>query len=121
MGGVRGVSAGASAHATAGIQGRGFHHLPRPFNRFHPTHFRFGGFRSHELGLFTGGPADYDYAADEDDYGPDAGDDIDNLHFRAQEPFGPGDIGRPPVRAEADAPYFSDRMDAWHGYEPQKW
>ena len=116
-----GASASAAGHATAGIQGHGFgfHHLPQPFNRFHPAHFRFGGFRSHQLGVFTGGAGDFDYATDEDDYGPDAGDDIDNLHFRVQEPFGPGDIGRPPMRAEADAPYKSDRMDTWPGYEPR--
>ena len=122
MGGMRGASAGATAHATAGSHGHGlgFHYgLPIPFNRFRPAHFRFGGFRSHQLGIFTGGAGDFDYATDEDDYGPDAGDDIDNLHFRAQEPFGPGDISRPPVRSETDVPYMSDRMDAWHGYEPQ--
>lgn len=118
MGGGRGVGFG---HATGGFRGHGFAfhtRLPRDFNRFHSPHFRFGGFRLHQLGLTTGGSADYDYASDEDDYGP-GGDDIDNLHFRAQEPFGPGDIGRPPGRAEADAPYMSDRMDARHGYEPQ--
>jgi hypothetical protein len=124
MGGMGGASASASAHATAGIHGHGFgfHHvLLRLTTRFHPTHFRFGDFRSHELGVFTGGAGDFDYASDEGDYGPDAGDDIDNLHFRVQEPFGPGDIGRLPVRAEADPPYMSDRIDPWHGYEPHDW
>jgi hypothetical protein len=124
MGGMGGPSASAAAHATVGLHGHGFGFrgfLPRPFNRFPSSHFRFGDFRSHQLGIFTGGSGDFDYATDEDDYGPDAGDDIDNLHFRVQEPFGPGDIGRPPVRAEADAPYMSDRMDPWHSYEPQAW
>jgi hypothetical protein len=116
--GMGGASASASAHATAGNHGHGFG-FRRPTIRFHSPHFRFGDFRSHELGVFMGGAGDFDYASDEGDYGPDAGDDIDNLHFRVQEPFGPGDIGRPPVRADADARYLSDRMEVWHGYGPQ--
>jgi hypothetical protein len=124
MSGMRVAAASTSPHATVSnhSHGFGFHHfLPGPSNGFLPTHFRFGDFRSHEVGLFTGGAGDFDYAAEEGGYGPDADDDIDNLHFRAQEPFGPGDIGRPPVRAEANAAYLSDRMDPWHGYEPQDW
>src|SRR5437016_584201 len=117
MGGMGGASPGAAAHASVGIHGHGFgfHHL-RLFHplHFHVTHFRFGGFRSHTVPVFTGGAGDFDYAADEEDYGPETGDDIDNLHFRVQEPFGPGDIGRPPVRAEEDAPYMSGRMAPWH-------
>ena len=116
-----GASVSASAHATTGGLGTGFHGFGRHgFVRFHQPNFRFGYFAPHRIIQSTGGYGDYDYAADEDDYGPYA-DDIDNLHFRAQEPFGPGDIGRPPVRAEEDAPYPSDRADPWHGYEPRDW
>jgi len=122
MGGMgAGASASASAHAGMHGHGFGFHHrfLP-PQNLFRRPDFDFGaGFRSRRLVETTGGYGDYDDAS-EDDYGSYAEDDIDNLHFRVQEPFGPGDIGRrPPVRAEGDAPDLSDRMDPWHGYEPE--
>lgn len=120
MGGMGSGSASVSGHATAGGHGFGFHGFGRHgFVRFHQPQFRFGDFALHRTNEFTGGYGDYD-DADEDDYGSD-GDDVDNLHFRVQEPFGPGDIGRPPVRAEADAPYLSDRADPWHGYQPQDW
>lgn len=120
MGGMGSGSASASGHATMGGHGFGFHGFGRHgFVGFHQPDFRFGDFASHRITVFTGGPGDYDYA-NEDDSGPYE-DDIDNLHFRVQEPFGPGDIGRPPVRAEEDAPYLSDRGAPWHGYEPQDW
>lgn len=119
MGGMGGApaSAFASAHASVGFHGRGFgfHHrfLP-PAYLFHQSHFDFGkGFRSHQPLEAAGG-----YGGD-DTYGPDADYDIDNLHFRVEEPFGPGDIGRrPPVREEGEGPYESDRMDPWHEYAP---
>jgi hypothetical protein len=116
MGGAR-ASAAASARASFHGRGFGFHHRFLAAFPFRQRKFDFGeGFRSHQLVEATGGYGDYDYASD-DDYGPYPGDDIDNLHFRVQEPFGPGDIGRrPPVRAEQEAPYVSDRMDPWHGY-----
>jgi hypothetical protein len=90
----------------------GFHHfLPRPTNQPH-AHFRFGrGFRSRSVS-FAGG------YGDEGSYGSD---DISELHFRVQEPFGPGDIGRPPVRAEEDGPYGPERMDPRQGDEPPHW
>jgi hypothetical protein len=122
MGGVGGASASAvaSSRASAGLRGIGFgfhHRFLAPTHLFHSPHLRFGaGFVSHRFEQVTGGYGDYDYGADADDYGP-YDDDIDNLHFRAQEPFGPGDIGRPP--AEEDAPYVSERMGSWRGYQPQ--
>ena len=122
MGGMGGASARVSVHSFAGIHGHGFgfHHR---FHQFREPDFHFGaGFRSHRLVEVTGGYGDYDYAS-ENDYGPYGDDDdIDDLHFRVQEPFGPGDIGqRPPVRAEGEGPYLSDRMDPWHGYGPEGW
>lgn len=122
---VGGAGASASASAHAGFHGPGFafHYrfLP-PSHLFRQPDFRFGeGFRSRRFAEAAGGYGDYDYASD-DGYGPYEEDDIDNLHFRAQEPFGPGDIGsRPPVRAEEDAPYVSDRTDPWHGYQSRDW
>ena len=115
MGTVGGGMAAGSAHANVGLHGHGFgfhHFLPRPTNQFHRPHFRFAGFGSHRVASVAGGYGDYDEAYD---------DDIGNLHFRVQEPFGPGDIGRPPVRAEADAPYDSERMKPWDGYGPGEW
>jgi hypothetical protein len=35
-----------------------------------------------------------------------------------QEPFGPGDIGRPPARGEGDGPNITERMDPSHGHVP---
>jgi hypothetical protein len=118
-----GASAAAFSHANAGARGHGFgfhHRFLGPTHLFHSPHYRFGaGFASHRSHEVTGGYGGGDYASNDEDYGPYADDDIENLHFRAQEPFGPGDIGRPPVHADADAPYMSDSMDSWHGYEPQ--
>ena len=96
------------------------HRFLAPNNLFHSPNFRFGaGFVLRRPGVVTGGYGDYDYASDADDYGPYAVDDIDNLHFRVQEPFGPWDVGRPPVRADSDAPYVWDRMEPWRNYRPQ--
>jgi len=127
MGARGGASAGAAAHVVVGFHGHGFrfHHgfgfPPRFFRPAYPflqPHFNFGaGFVSHQQGVVTGGYGDEDYASD-DDYGSYADDDIDNLHFRVQEPFGPGDIGRPPVRAEEETPYMPDGMDPRSGFAP---
>jgi len=118
MGMVGGGSPIGSAHATVAghARGIGFHGFSRRgVVRFHPRHFRFGNFGPRRTVEFTGGYGDYaDGLADDAD---GAYDDIDNLHFRVQEPFGPGDIGRPAVGAEP--PFTSDRTDLGHGYEPQ--
>src|SRR5579862_1498558 len=93
------MGGGSAAHFGGGFHGHGFgfHHgfgfRPRFFRPFHPflqPRLNFGaGFVSHESNVVTGGFDDSDYASDEDDYGPDsAGDDIEDLHFRVQEPFG---------------------------------
>lgn len=125
MGGKGGAPAGV--HGTAGFGGRGFgfrhgfgfHRRFLPGTEpFHQRQFDFGsGFRSHAPRVMTGGIGDYDYAYDDDD-GPYADDDIENLHFRAQEPFGPGDIGRPPVRAEPEPPYILDPAAPGFGDDP---
>jgi len=129
MGAIGGGSAGAGAHGGAGFghgfgfhHGSGFHHgfgfrpsfLP-PSHLFHQPHYNFGaGFRSHQSGGLAGGAGD----DTSDDYGAYA-DDISDLHFRVQEPFGPGDIGRPlPPPAEAYVSDMPDRMGPG-GYEPQ--
>jgi hypothetical protein len=112
---VLAATPGGFVHAGGGLQGHGFgfhHFLPRPTNQAR-AHFRFGrGFRSRSVSVAGG------YGDDEGSYGSD---DISELHFRVQEPFGPGDIGRPPMRAEEGGPYSPDRMDPWHGDEPPDW
>ena len=108
-----GVSSGGFGHAMSGahIHGPVFLH-PRPFFPFHQPHVRFGHFRQRNMQSTVGyGGDDYD-----DNYDDDA---ISNLHFRVQEPFGPGDIGRPPVGAEAEGPYMGDRFGPPPGYEPE--
>lgn len=119
MGVVGGGSPIASAHATAAGHGRGigFHGFgQRRFVRFHPGHFRFGNFGPQRTVEFAGAYGDSADVTDEDAYGA-YDDDIDNLHFRVQEPFGPGDIGRSPVGDEP--PFTSDRMNPGHADEPQ--
>jgi hypothetical protein len=110
MGGM----SGTGAHAGVGMQGHGFgfhRFVPTPTNQFqfHQPRFNFGrGFRSRSSSVAGG-------------YG-DSDDDISELHFRVQEPFGPGDIGRPPVRAEGeDAPYGPEGMGPGPGYDPRYW
>lgn len=122
-----GGAPGAAGHGMGGFHGHGFGfphrfrpHFFRQLNPFHQRQPNFGaGFVSHQSNIVTGGYGDDDYASG-DDSGSYEDDDIDNLHFRVQEPFGPGDIGRPPVRAEEEAPYMSDRTDPWHGYAPDR-
>ena len=63
-------------------------------------------------GAYSGDVAAYGYDGD-DDFAPE------DLHFRVQESFGPGDIGRPsppPPQAYDNGPWDSARMDPWHGY-----
>lgn len=122
-----GVVGGAArvGHPSPGFGGHGFgprHGLIfhrgffRPVRPFHRPFFNFGaGFRSHQSNEFVGGYGDYDSG---DDYGA-YGDDIEELHFRVQEPFGPGDIGRPPARAEEDVPYGSGAPREGNG--PADW
>ena len=53
---------------------------------------------------WSGGAYSADVAASED-----VGLDPDNIYFRVQEPFGPGDLGRP------QPPEFAGDDDAWVG------
>jgi len=103
VGAVSGNSAIASTHTRIGGHVLGFgvkHVFPRPTNQFHHRHFHA------RTTQFAGGYGDN---AD-DDY------DIEDLHFRVQEPFGPGDIGRPPIPGDENVPYMPERPDLWQGY-----
>jgi hypothetical protein len=64
-------------------------------------------------GAYSAGVAGFDYDAD-DDFAPE------DLHFRVQDSFGPGDIGRPPPPPQPydEGPWDGARMDPWHGYQP---
>ena len=111
VGSMSARSGGGFGHPIGGFHG---HHLGfRPFFPFQTRQPDFGtGFRSHNALQTTGG-----YGGDsDDDYD---NDDISSLHFRVQEPFGPGDIGRPPERGEADGPYMQDGYGPPPGYEPE--
>ena len=56
---------------------------------------------------WSGGAYSADVAASED-----VGLDPDNIYFRVQEPFGPGDLGRP------QPPEGLGDMDTWEGPRP---
>lgn len=118
-GGAARPSAGFGGHGFGFHRGFGLHHRFLPLRHlFHRPDFDFGaGFVPHRLNETIGALGDFASAYD-DDYASYAGEDIENLHFRVQEPFGPGDIGRPPPGAEEDAPYLPDRMDSAQGDAP---
>jgi hypothetical protein len=116
---------GAMAGRSAAIGFHGFHgNRTGPFRfgqrNFWPgsPRFRFGTarFEGWGGGAYSAGVAGFDYD-DDDGFAPD------DLHFRVQESFGPGDIGqpaRPPVAYDY-GPWGTARMDPWHGYEPSDW
>ena len=115
------MAAARAAGPASAVHRFGFHHGIRyrfvpPGRLFRRPHLAFGaGFAAHRVhALAAGGYGDYGYGSDED-YDSDT-DDIENLHFLVQEPFGPGDIGRPPVAADEDVPYMSERRDSEPGY-----
>jgi hypothetical protein len=124
MGGMGGRSSGGfhgGFHGVHGFHSRSF--LLRPNNfRFGFPQARFGRLRFEAAGggaysadVAAGDYGDYD---ESDDYAPE------DLHFRVQDSFGPGDIGRPsppPPQAYDNGPWDSARMDPWHGYEPDSW
>lgn len=102
-------------HGSHGFHSPGFlfhlhHHgfgAPFPRSRFGST--RFEGWSG---GPYSAGVADFDYGGDSD-FAPE------DLHFRVQESFGPGDIGRPtpPPERYDNGPGDAARMDPWHGYD----
>jgi hypothetical protein len=103
-------------HGFQGFHGfRGFRSGPFPFP-FRPNNFG-RGFQGARSG-WAGGP----YSAGVADFDSDEGDGFagGDLHFRVQESFGPGDIGRPtpPQRPEDYGQWDAARMDPWHGYGP---
>jgi hypothetical protein len=115
---------GAGGRAAGGFHGSyGFRARPFPF-RYHRYDFvgfpyaRFGTARSEGWGggAYSAGVAGFDYDTD-DDFAPE------DLHFRVQDSFGPGDIGRqaPPPEPYDDGPWHGARMDPWHGYDAQGW
>lgn len=99
----------------------GFHIGPLPFP-FHERNLvvpfpnvRFGEARFEGWG---GGAYGGDVAAAYDDEGEDF--TPEDLHFRVEEPFGPGDIGRqPPPEPYAARPWDGARDNSLRGYEPQ--
>jgi opacity protein-like surface antigen len=113
---------GMGGRFSGGFHGfHGFHSRPSPFH-FHRRDFRiafpnaeFGSARSEGWGggAYSGDVAGFDYGED-DDFAPE------DLHFRVQDSFGPGDIGRPspPPQPYDDGPWDATRMDPSHGYEP---
>jgi hypothetical protein len=113
------VSGGYGTDAGAYMASFGRHGGPGYFHGFRGFHGQprvaFGnrGFGGFGTGRFAGNGevAGDDYTGDYDDsYDPG----LDALHFRVQEPFGPGDIGRPqaPERPyEPEGPY--DDSAAW--------
>jgi hypothetical protein len=118
MGGMGGRSSG-DFHGS-----HGFHPRPLPFH-FHQRNLRvafpdagFGSARSEGWGggAYSAGLAGFDYD-EADDFAPE------DLHFRVQDSFGPGDIGRPspPPQPYDYGPWEAARMDPWHGYEPDDW
>src|ERR1700722_6071787 len=116
---------GMGGRASSGFHGfRGSHSRPFLFHS-HRHNFRaafpdaeFGRPQSEGWGggAYSGNVAGFDY--DEGDYfAPE------DMHFRVQDSFGPGDIGRspPPPEPYDDGPWEGARMDPWHGYEPDSW
>jgi hypothetical protein len=108
--GMHGLGRGGFSHD--GFHGGWFHGhrviAPFPFNRFGPGPYGdWGG-----GGIAAGG--DYengDYVA--------ADEGLDGMHFRVQEPFGPGDLGRPMPPPPDSGPWDTARLDPSNGYEPQ--
>jgi hypothetical protein len=100
----------------------GFHGHPTPVGH---VRFRFGrSFRGFGLRSFAESSATVAGDDDMDDYDtaePDG--DLADMHFRAEESFGPWDIPIRPVVAEPiwSGPWGAARMDPWHGYESEDW
>lgn len=121
MGGMAGRPS-AGSHGFHGF--RGFHsrlpfHNPGFNFALGSPRLRFGRaqFEGWGGGAYSAGVVGFDYDQD-DDFAPD------DLHFRVQDRFGPGDIGRkppPPPEPYDNGPWEAARMDPWHGYESDGW
>lgn len=96
-----------------------FHRHPVPVGF---ARFRFGRpFRAFDIRAFP--ESTLTVAGYDDDYdtgGYDEGD-LADMHFRAQDSFGPWDVPIRPIVAEPawPGPWGAARMDPWHGYESQ--
>ena len=126
-----------TAAAQAGMAGRSSGGV-RVFHGGNRLHARSLGFRGHPYNFalaphrLTFGRAESEgwgggaYSAGVVGFDYDEGDDFapENLHFRAQEPFGPGDIGRgppPPAEPYDGAPWENSRIDPRQAPEPDGW
>lgn len=100
-----GFARSAGAHAFGNISAQPLHFA------FAPLVFRVGfpqaRFGQARFEGWSGGAYSADVAASED-----VGIDPDNIYFRVQEPFGPGDLGRP------QAPQPPSEMGGWEGPPP---
>lgn len=110
----------SAARAGGFVHHQGFHRHPVPvgFARFRLRRriplAGFRGFRDSTVTVASDDDTD-DYDTGDEDFGGDLAD----MHFRVQDSFGPWDVPIRPVVAEPPGPYTAERMDPWHGYEPQ--
>jgi hypothetical protein len=121
--GAMGGRSGSFGHGfSPGQHGFRFGPVPFPFHehnlRVAFPNARFGEARSEGFsgGAYGGNDvAAYDYD-DDDDF------TAEDLHFRVQEPFGPGDIGRHrPPEPYAPGPSEGVREGPWQGYDSGDW
>ena len=102
------VSAGYGTDASAYVASFGHHEAPgyfhgfRGFHGYPPAAFQSRGVGRFGAGRFAGNGETVG-GDDMDDYDDSYDPGLDALHFRVQEPFGPGDIGRP--QAPPEGPY----------------
>jgi hypothetical protein len=127
-GGMAGGRGAGGSHGFGGFHAihgfGGFHgfYAPRfPFNqRDFLVDSPYGPFGSARPEGWQGGAYSGGVTAGFDDYGE--GDDYfpEDLHFRVDEPFGPGDIGNrpPPPEPYDEQPWEGSRLAPWHGYGP---
>lgn len=112
--GTMGGTAGAGS-ATHGTIHR--HPVPVGFARFSiASPFRASGIRRFPETTLTVAGYDDDY-----DTGGYDESDLADMHFRAQDSFGPWDVPIRPIVAEpaTSRSWGAPRMDPWHGYGPQ--
>ena len=114
------AEAGRMGGRSSGGGFHGFHSRPLRFHlhqRDLIVAFPNATFGSARLEGWGGGA----YSAGVADFDSDQNNDFaaEDMHFRVQDSFGPGDIGRPPPPPEpyAGGPWDAARLDPWHGYD----